>query len=443
MRLLYVLPEYPPHYGGGIATFYDALLPALVRMGHEVDVLVGSAFSNAEPGYEREGVQVQFLAPERVDAMLGSFARFAVFPELQRYLAAAWAMYEQAEGGAHYDAVEVTDWGLLFVPWVIARDRPPSVVRLAGSTGQIYHYDPVEGAELQGELALLLEAALLAEADALHSTSTANQVWWQEATHREVTYFPPPLRPESPVRVGEAERVEAGFVAARIQHWKGPALLCEALKRLGEAAPEVVWAGRDTPYGGVGTSMDAHLRSTYPTIWGSRIRPIGKIQPSEVALWQVKASFVVVPSLWDVFNFTVIEAMRAGAILVCSTGAGAVDLVEDGVNGFVYPAENAEACADRIAQARSLSPKAVGAMGDAARATILERCNPAHIAEMKVQLYRAAAKNVRAPQTIPVAQLTLPSREAHAPLAFLDHQSLGSLVRYTGRRLRDKMLPGS
>lgn len=33
MKLLCVIPEYPPDFGGGIATFHGALPPALARRG--------------------------------------------------------------------------------------------------------------------------------------------------------------------------------------------------------------------------------------------------------------------------------------------------------------------------------------------------------------------------------------------------------------------------
>ena len=66
-------------------------------------------------------------------------------------------MHEQKEGGVGYDAVEVVDWGLLFVPWV-TEAAVPAVVQLHGSTGQIDFRDPSPGAALQGHVTRLLEA---------------------------------------------------------------------------------------------------------------------------------------------------------------------------------------------------------------------------------------------------------------------------------------------
>ena len=181
MRLLYILPEYPPHHGGGIVTFYEALLPALVRQGHAVDVLLGSAFTADEAPYERDGVRVPFLEGARFRRHVARFGTYEALPELQRHLAAAWAMHEQEEGGAGYDIVEVVDWGLLFVPWVVEA-QVPAVVQIHGSTGQIDFRDPSPAGALQGHLTRLLEAGVLRAPTRVHTHSTANQREWEEVT---------------------------------------------------------------------------------------------------------------------------------------------------------------------------------------------------------------------------------------------------------------------
>jgi len=132
MRLLFVIPEYPPHSGGGIVTFYGNLIPALAQRGHRIHVIVGSAFTSKLPGYETDGVKVEFLDQDVVDKHLSKFSRYNALPELQRHLAAAWTAWEQANKGEGFDLVETTDWGMLFVPWIVEADNPPNVVQLHG-----------------------------------------------------------------------------------------------------------------------------------------------------------------------------------------------------------------------------------------------------------------------------------------------------------------------
>jgi hypothetical protein len=49
MKLLFVLSEYLPEFGGGIISYYSAILPFLVANGHSVDVLVVSMQSLDKP----------------------------------------------------------------------------------------------------------------------------------------------------------------------------------------------------------------------------------------------------------------------------------------------------------------------------------------------------------------------------------------------------------
>src|SRR5262245_34160558 len=97
MNLLFVIPEYPPHAGGGIVTYYGNLLPELVKQGHQVHAIVGSAFTSQLSSYEADGVTVEFLDHVAVDANLSKFSRYAALPELQRHLAAAWTAFEQVQ----------------------------------------------------------------------------------------------------------------------------------------------------------------------------------------------------------------------------------------------------------------------------------------------------------------------------------------------------------
>ena len=437
MRLLFVLPEYPPDHGGGIVTFYEALLPELVRQGHAVDVLLGSAFVHGGAPYKREGVGVRFLETDRFHRFIASFRHYGMVPELQRHLAAAWALHEQVEGGARYDLVEVVDWGLLFVPWVVEA-QVAAVVQMHGSTGQIDFRDPSPAGALQGHLTRLLEAGVLRGADALHTHSTANQREWAEVTGREVAYLPPPL--ESGEEPAARPKGTDGLVVGRVQKWKGPTVLCEALAQLGADAPHVRWVGRDTVFGESGGSMSDFLRVTYPDVWGARVEPAAQVLPAEVARLQAQARFVVVPSLWDVYNLTAVEAMRQGAVVVCSTGAGASDLIEDGVNGFSFPAGDASALATALRRVLALTSQERERVSAAARATVVDLLSPQTVAAQKVEAYQTAIQQAgTAAPDLWSAAAARPTRSNGEALGFLDHQPLRDILSYTLRRTGAKL----
>lgn len=432
MRLLFILPEYLPLTGGGIVTFYRNVLPELVRQGHQVHVLVGSAFTSKLPSYEAEGITVEFLDTDAVTANLDRFNQYHVAPEFQRHLSAAWTAWEQVNQGKNYDLVETTDWGLLFVPWVVA-DSPPTVVQLHGSIGQIDFYDPRQGDELQGNLTRVLEVGLLSTADELQTYSQLNAQAWSQLTNREVVYIPPAWCPDSNLEQLREKSLN-GLVVGRIQQWKGPTVLCEALRLLGDAAPTIDWVGRDTSYKN-GGSMSSYLAQTHPDIWGVKIRPVGSRPFDETAKLQAEAGFIAVPSIWDVFNYTCVEGMGCPQVVLCSQGAGAASLITDKVNGLVFPADNPEALAESINYLHSMSVDEHRQMGKAAQ-QIQTELDPSRIVRQRIEAYEKLIQRGKFPvRPNPwLLKAVSPGKPLKQPLEFLEHLPLRDLSTYVLRR---------
>jgi glycosyltransferase involved in cell wall biosynthesis len=441
MKLLFVIPEYSPHAGGGIITFYRNLLPELVKQGHQVHALVGSAFTSQLPSYEADGVTVEFLDHVAVDANLAKFGRYAALPELQRHLSAAWTAFDQAGRGEGFDLVETTDWGFLFVPWIIERDSPPTVVQLHGSVGQIDFHDPRRGEELSGFVARMMETQLLACADELHSYSQTNAAEWQSRTNREVLHIAPPWSPSS--RSINPEKLSShALVVGRIQYWKGVTVLCEALRLLGDRAPHVDWIGRDTTVGDASLSMSAHLARAYPDVWQTRIHPIGPMSPNEVAEFQAGAEFVLVPSTWDVLNFTCVEAMGHERVVLCSAAAGASGLITDGEDGLVFPAGDPSALADAIARFQEMSSAARIEMGKRAKLKTDSALAPAQVAKAHAERYVSVAQQGSSSSSVPndwLNEACKPHQPLTESLAFLDRLPLRDLSRYVSRRTLRKV----
>jgi UDP-glucose:(heptosyl)LPS alpha-1,3-glucosyltransferase len=63
----------------------------------------------------------------------------------------------------------------------------------------------------------------------------------------------------------------------------------------------------------------------------------------------VAADIFSMPSKFDAFGLTVLEAMAASLPVIISTDVGAADLVEEGVNGFTVVREDIPALASKIA----------------------------------------------------------------------------------------------
>jgi glycosyltransferase involved in cell wall biosynthesis len=437
MKLLYLLPEYVHNTGGGIIAFYRHLLPLLAAQGHEVRVIVGSGFfaqGSTSPSLI-DGVSVENLSEDLLRSYYSQFARYSALPGLRRLLAGAWAMREQAGHGIGFDVVETTDWGLLFLPWAI-EESPPTIVQLHGSAGQIDLHDPMPGEEIQGVLLRLLERVALPQHGVYpQALSTANAKAWEQQTGKPVARLLPGWRPmESSAEPAPA--TERGLVLARLQKWKGPDVLCEALRLLGPEAPLVDWVGRDMASAARGVSMSEDLQARYPDIWGRSLRHSGQRSGAEALQLQKAAAFAVVPSLWDTFNYTCVEAMAAGTPVICSTGAGASELIVDGENGFVFESGNPQALAGAMQKLLSVGSLGMKAIGSAGKETVLRALDPQANAELRVAAYQAAASGGRAALApddwLRLAAAPLPG--ATESLDYLDLIPLRDLVSHTARR---------
>ena len=101
------------------------------------------------------------LDRSRVNQLWKCLSAFAATPGLRRHLAAAWAMWEQAD----YRRGLSTSWRLAtgaFSSFRLAVEAArPLVVQCHGSIGQIAVHDPIAGEETRGLLTRLLERAAL------------------------------------------------------------------------------------------------------------------------------------------------------------------------------------------------------------------------------------------------------------------------------------------
>jgi glycosyltransferase involved in cell wall biosynthesis len=81
-------------------------------------------------------------------------------------------------------------------------------------------------------------------------------------------------------------------------------------------------------------------------------------------------SCYVQPSVTEGFGIEVLEAMAHGRPVIVSEGAGAADVVENKITGFVVPRRNSDAIADCIMKLKN-DPALCESMGAAARAVAL------------------------------------------------------------------------
>jgi glycosyltransferase involved in cell wall biosynthesis len=390
VKFLFILSEYLPESGGGIISYYGSILPGLVEAGHEIHVLVARADRMDLDDCEIGGVRVSYLKSDFLRNAISGFGRYKIgYPTFWAFLPIAWATCEQTRRGEGFDLVETTDFSLLFAPWVVAADAPPVNVSLHGSCGQLEWHDHPSRRTMDADLLGLAERAALSSAQAVQTNSDANAGFWRDLTHRDIRVLLPAF-PVSDQAVVRSKPHTDGVVIGRLQIWKGPHVLCRAL----EAAPEarVRWIGRDVT-DETGLPMSQTLREQYPQIFGTRLLHREGVSHIEALREIAEASFLCVPSTWDVFNLTVVEAMSLGTPVICSRNAGASMLIRHEENGFLFDPEKPSELAECIQRVLSLTKTERTNLMDKARSTVSQRMDPDRLRDERMDYYKSIGSN--------------------------------------------------
>jgi glycosyltransferase involved in cell wall biosynthesis len=147
---------------------------------------------------------------------------------------------------------------------------------------------------------------------------------------------------------------------AKMQKWKAPLDLLEAFAQANQPDSYLVFAG-DGPLRG---SIEERARAL--GIF-DRVRMLGFVNQSQLPGVYCAADLLVLPSLYEGFGLVVNEAMLCGCPVVISDCVGAkYDLVREGENGHVFPAQNVGALAEILRNDLSDREK-LARMGAAAR----------------------------------------------------------------------------
>lgn len=126
------------------------------------------------------------------------------------------------------------------------------------------------------------------------------------------------------------EKAISLLLVGKIGCRKGQKYLLEALGLLADEGVDVrlTLVGAADPHYLAGMALPDNVAVTHKR----------HIPNSEMIGFMKGFDMLVLPSLEDGFGIVVAEALSAGVPVVVSSNAGAADLVEDGVNGFVFSA---------------------------------------------------------------------------------------------------------
>jgi glycosyltransferase involved in cell wall biosynthesis len=337
MKILVLTHEFPPVGGGGGRVAQDIAVGMAAR-GHEMRVL--TAFMDGLPKFEVvAGVRVERIAPKRRAAFRAEFGEMANFNwaafRAGRRLIREWkpdlihAHFAVPAGAAAYALGRLT--GIPYILTAHLGDVPGAVPEKTDRWFKwIFPFTPPiwHGATRVAAVSEFTRKMALR-----HYTVPMDVIPNGVDLHALPTRLPNSERlPGDPIRI---------VFAGRFMEQKNPGDLVRALKRL----PHLSWRCAML---GDGPLLDEVRQAVQGSGLAERFSLPGWVSPQKVLDEFAHSDLLVLPSRSEGLSVVGVQALGVGLAMVLSDAGGNLELVSDGENGFIFPAGDVPALAERL-----------------------------------------------------------------------------------------------
>ena len=149
----------------------------------------------------------------------------------------------------------------------------------------------------------------------------------------------------------------------------------------------------------VGASFPSSSRRLSMQQWASARLPIdsgrytftGNLKREEALAELSGSGLVVLPSRWENFPYTCLEAMASGRVVIGSSAGGMADMIRDGETGFLVPPEDSSELAYKIVEVIQNSEK-YAQIGESARNRVLTAYAHSSILPQQIVMYERAIR---------------------------------------------------
>jgi glycosyltransferase involved in cell wall biosynthesis len=428
VKHLIICREMPPALSGGIGTYVDHIAALLAQAGETVHV-IGQLWAGAErPVEERHGGRliVHRLPFEDWQALRGGQPRFdprrrPLGPLFRSDLPArcfAWQaalLAEELVESEGIDVIEAQDYeaplwffqlrrALAMVP----RRRPACLVHLHSPTEFIARHNEWPPDRPGAATAVRLETESIRAADALLCPS---RFLARQAEERyglaagAVHVIPLPLGGGAPVeRAPEVwERGTVCYVG-RLERRKGVVEWIDAAVAAAPAHPDARFDFiGDNVLGTPEVSGEGFVERRIPRALRDRFVFRGAQPRSALPRLLAAARIAVVPSRWENFPNSCVEAMISGLPVIATRQGGMAELIADGESGWLVDSAEPRALAAALERALATPPERLRAMGrrateDAARLCDNDRVLASHLAFRAGVAARGAGRSLIPPE---------------------------------------------
>jgi len=392
-------------YCGGQGIYLTYLANELVKLGHEVHVIVGppwplylkGAVVHPVENYNFFGKKKDFLPPANPFKIFSPLhfyefgsSRLGIFPEIKAFSFRAFFKLAELTKTHRFDILHDNQclgygmllWKLLKLPVVSTLHHPLSIDRATWfeqpsswkqKAKRVLYYPLF----MQKIVSNRLDRIITVSYDSAREITRAFGV---PASKIRVVYngldsqeFAPipglAKKPRSLIFVGNSEDRKKGLI-----------YLLQALPHLPEDVTLTVVDG-----GAPQRSFAPFLTEKYKI--GHRVHFTGKIGPGDLVRLYCRADIAVVPSLYEGFGFPAAEAMACELPVVATTAGALPEVVGHDGAGILVPPRDASTLAQAISRLLE-NPELRRQMGQAARQRVLSLFTWEKAARQMVEVYK-------------------------------------------------------
>lgn len=407
MTICLATTHYAPQ-PGGIAHYYTCLSKLLSEAGHTVILLtIADNEQETEDQITWDGDSIRVsLANDyrRYKTLYSGYFRPGSYGA-DAWLATGMAMRDwliRHAGEYKIDLIEVMDFGGAGI-FLKQSGLPPLIIDAHSSALQISQQAPMVQDD---HLSVIkqLETLAFRYADAIIAHSPMNLQALQSMGFQQTVFSRAPwLLPGKSIPERTNTQRKKYLVISSLQPIKGAELMIQAAAAAAKKDPEICiyWAGDDSFSAPGGKLASTYLSKKYPGTWSTHFRWLGQKNKTELNELMNESAAVIIPSLWDTFNYVVPETVMAAVPLILSDKTGAGYLVKDHPMVISFSAGNAIELAEIIVRQHFSQP--AGNFIDLHQ-KLEDYFSADHIVEERMKIYEQVIRKKQSPDMKPIKE---------------------------------------
>lgn len=398
MNIWMLTTEYPPFYGGGIATYCYHTVCMLAQNGHNITVFVHD-HNIEEQTVITTDKNIRII---RFKSGSGEYCRYlGYFAALSYCYSEIVENYIKREGAP--DIIECQDYlgigyfllqkkktlwpGLKEAPVLLTLHTPKFICDRVDRTPE-YKFPDYWIGEME-RFAMCASDALVSPSEYLLKTLVNDFNIANVDCHvvPHPYYSTEDFGKETVNRC--ADKNDIVFLG-RVQYLKGIEHVLKYFKDMWDSGFDLPLKiiGGDTYFHPKGKMMGDYLREKFKYYYEHGLVIFeGLYAPDELQKRLGRAHMIVVPSLFESFSYSVVECLSLGKLTLASTSGGQREIIEhDGASGFLFSHDSPEDFSKQVTRILSLADDEITAVGERSKCRIEELCSYTRVYNKKMEI---------------------------------------------------------